>query len=178
MWFEPENRLSFTPQLPKEDEGTRDLVGGANQNVDDKEMAKAKAKLRKGDFTLDDFKKQLRQVAKLGQIQKVMSMIPGMRGLAEMAGNRNAATEMLRLIGIIDSMTPDERHAPTMTVDENRRLRIAAGAGVKPHDVSELIRQFDTMSSLMKESCEHEPHSTHEIRCTGGEESARRRSDK
>ena len=136
--------------------GMGDIVGLVKQTqekLDQEEMQKAEAKLRKGEFTLDDFEKQLGQVSKMGSIEKIMSMIPGMGGaskmLAEMGQNPDA--DMKRLVGIIDSMTPDERRNPSKTVDQNRRRRIAAGAGVEPHEVNELVKQFDAMAGVMKE---------------------------
>jgi signal recognition particle subunit SRP54 len=56
---------------------------------------------------------------------------------------------MKRLFGIIDAMTPEERHNPAKTIDQSRRRRIAAGAGVQPHEVNELVKQFDAMSQMM-----------------------------
>ena len=56
---------------------------------------------------------------------------------------------MKRLFGIIDSMTPGERRTPTKTIDQSRRRRIAAGAGVEPHEVNELVKQFDAMAQMM-----------------------------
>ncbi len=58
---------------------------------------------------------------------------------------------MKRLVGIIDSMTPAERRNPSKVIDQSRRRRIAAGAGVEPHEVNELVKQFDGMAAVMKE---------------------------
>ncbi len=127
------------------------LVEQAQEKLDQEEMQKAEAKLRKGEFTLDDFKKQLGQISKLGPIKKIMSMIPGMGGLSKMLGDQNPDLDMKRLVGIIDSMTPDERRNPRKTVDQSRRRRIAKGAGVEPHEVNELVKQFDGMAGMMKE---------------------------
>ena len=134
--------------------GMGDIVGLVKQTqekLDKDEMEKAEAKLRKGEFTLDDFKKQLGQISKLGPIQKVMSMIPGMGGMSKMLGDQNPDADMRRLVGIIDSMTLDERRNPRKTVDQSRRTRIAKGAGVEPHEVNELVKQFDAMAGMMKE---------------------------
>ena len=133
--------------------GMGDIVGLVKQTqekLDQEEMKQAEDKLRKGEFTLDDFKKQLGQISKLGPIQKVMSMIPGMGGLTKMLGDQNPEMDMRRLVGIVDSMTPDERRNPSKTVDQSRRRRIAAGAGVEPHEVNELVKQFDAMADIMK----------------------------
>ncbi len=126
------------------------LVEQAQQKFDQEEMAKAEAKLRKGEFTLDDFKKQLGQISKLGPIQKVMSMIPGMGAMTKMLDGQNPEGDLRRLVGIIDSMTPDERRNPSKTIDQSRRRRIAVGAGVEPHAVNELVKSFDGIADMMK----------------------------
>jgi signal recognition particle subunit SRP54 len=70
--------------------------------------------------------------------------------MQEMIGNADLEKDMNRLFGIIDSMTPDERRNPSRLIDQSRRRRIAAGAGVEAHEVSDLVKQFDGMASLMK----------------------------
>ena len=106
------------------------LVEKAQQEFDQEEMLRQEERLKKGEFTLDDFRKQLSQIGKLGPLQKVMGMIPGMGGMSEMMGDVDPETDMKRLFGIIDSMTPAERRSPSKTIDQSRRRRIAAGAGV------------------------------------------------
>jgi len=106
--------------------------------------------MRKGEFTLDDFKKMLGQTKKLGPLNKVMGMIPGMSGMSDMIDQVDAEKGMMRLVGVIDSMTPEERRNPKKMIDQSRRRRIAAGAGVEPHEVNELVKQFDGMADLMK----------------------------
>jgi signal recognition particle subunit SRP54 len=126
------------------------LVEQAQQKFDQDEMAKQEARLRQGEFTLDDFKKMLGQTKKLGSFSKIMGMIPGMSAMTDMMGEVDADKDMKRLVGIIDSMTPDERRNPSRVVDQSRRRRIAAGAGVEPHEVNELVKQFDGMADMMK----------------------------
>jgi len=126
------------------------LVEKAQQEFDQDEMRLQEERLRKGEFTLDDFRKQLSQVTKLGPLQKVMGLIPGMGNLTEMMGDDvDPEQDMKRLFGIIDSMTPAERRNPSKTIDQSRRRRIAAGAGVEPHEVNELVKQFDAMAQMM-----------------------------
>jgi signal recognition particle subunit SRP54 len=127
------------------------LVEQAQQKFDQEEMAQQEERLRKGEFTLDDFRKMLGQTKKLGPLNKVMSLLPGMGNIADMLGNADTDGDMKRLGGIIDSMTPAERRNPSRLVDQSRRRRIAAGAGVEPHEVNELVKQFDGMASIMKE---------------------------
>ena len=126
------------------------LVEQAQQKLDQDEMAEQEARLRKGEFTLDDFKKMLGQTKKLGPINKIMGMIPGMGGMADALGDMDAEQDFRRLVGIIDSMTAEERRNPSRVVDQSRRRRIAAGAGVQPHEVNELVKQFDVMADMMK----------------------------
>ncbi|MDZ4778890.1 MAG: signal recognition particle protein [Planctomycetia bacterium] len=127
------------------------LFEQAQQKFDQDEMLLQEERLRQGEFTLDDFRKTMAQVRKLGPLQKVMGMIPGMSGLANMmASNEDADKDMQRLFGIIDSMTPEERRNPSKTIDASRRRRIAAGAGVEPAEVSGLVKQFDGMADVMK----------------------------
>jgi signal recognition particle subunit SRP54 len=128
----------------------RTLVEQAQRTFDQDEMARQEEKLRKGEFTLDDFRSQLLQMRRMGPLQKVMSLIPGMSKLTEMMGDGDHEGDMRRLVGIIDSMTPDERRNPKRSIDQSRRRRIAAGAGVEAHEVNELVKQFDAMADVMK----------------------------
>jgi signal recognition particle subunit SRP54 len=125
------------------------LVEKAQQEFDQDEMRLQEERMAKGEFTLDDFRKQLAQVTRLGPLQKVMGMIPGMGNLSEMMGDADPEEDMKRLFGIIDSMTPAERKSPTKNIDQSRRRRIAAGAGVEPHEVNDLVKQFDAMAQMM-----------------------------
>jgi signal recognition particle subunit SRP54 len=126
------------------------LVEQAQRKVDQEEMAKQEARLRKGQFTLDDFRKLMDQTRRLGPLNKLMGLMPGMSRMSEMIGDADAETEMSRFRGIIDSMTPDERRSPVKVVDQSRRRRIAAGAGVQPHEVNALVKQFDAMKDVMQ----------------------------
>jgi signal recognition particle subunit SRP54 len=74
-----------------------------------------------------------------------------MGGMQQMMDGLDAEGGMTRLGGIVDSMTPSERRNPTRMIDQSRRRRIAAGAGVEPHEVNELVKQFDGMAAVMKE---------------------------
>jgi signal recognition particle subunit SRP54 len=126
------------------------LVEEAQRKFDQDEMARQEERLRTGEFTLDDFKKMLQQTRRLGPIGKVLGMIPGMGQLKQLVGDADLDKDMSRLFGIIDSMTPQERRNPGKVVDQQRRRRIATGAGVQPQEVSDLVKQFDGMSAMMK----------------------------
>ena len=126
------------------------LVEEAQRKFDRDEMQEQEERLRAGEFTLDDFKKMLLQTRRLGPLGKVLGMIPGMGGMQEMLAGADLEKDMGRLFGVIDSMTPSERRSPSRVIDQQRRRRIAAGAGVEPHEVSDLVKQFDGMASMMK----------------------------
>jgi len=126
------------------------LVEQAQRKFDQEEMVKQQERLRKGEFTLDDFRKMLDQTQRLGPLDKIMGMIPGMGDVSKLMGGADAAAEMSRLRGIVDSMTPEERRNPNKVIDQSRRRRIAAGAGVEPHEVNKLIKEFEGMADLMK----------------------------
>jgi signal recognition particle subunit SRP54 len=126
------------------------LVEEAQRKFDQEEMKRQEERLQAGEFTLDDFKRMLTQTRRLGPLGKVLGMIPGMGGMQDALGGADLEKDMNRLFGIIDSMTPDERRSPSRLVDQSRRKRIAAGAGVEPHEVSDLVKQFDGMAAMMK----------------------------
>jgi signal recognition particle subunit SRP54 len=125
------------------------LVDKARRELDQEQLAAQEERLKQGQFTLEDFRDTLRQVTRLGPLQKVMGMIPGMGGLMQAMDDVDPEQDMRRLFGIIDSMTPEERRNPTKTIDQSRRRRIAAGAGVEPHEVNDLVKQFDAMAQVM-----------------------------
>ncbi|MCO6047005.1 signal recognition particle protein [Aeoliella sp. ICT_H6.2] len=123
------------------------LFETAQKEFDQEQMLAQEEKLKKGEFTLDDFRKQMSMIAKPGLMQKMMGMMPGMGQMRE-AMNDFDESEMKGLFGIIDSMTPAEK-ANTKLIDQSRRRRIAAGAGCEPHQVNELIKQYDAMAQVM-----------------------------
>ena len=90
-----------------------------------------------------------RRLARPGLMKKMIGMMPGMGGMREMMDQFDA-NQLTHLFGMIDSMTADERRNPHV-IDQSRRRRIAAGSGVEPHEVNDLVKQFDGMASLMKE---------------------------
>lgn len=126
------------------------LVEQAQQKFDQEEMKRQEEQLIKGQFTLDDFRRMMNQTKKLGPLNKIMGLIPGMGGLSQMMDGIDAEGDFRRLGGIIDSMTADERRNPSRVIDQSRRRRIAAGAGVEPAEVNALVKQFDGMADIMK----------------------------
>jgi signal recognition particle subunit SRP54 len=125
------------------------LVQEVKKVVDAKEQAELELKMRAGEFTLDDFKVQLEKMAKPGLMQKMMGLIPGMGDLKQMLEQEDTEGGIRQTVGIINSMTKDERRNPKI-IDPSRRLRIANGAGVEPQAVNQLVKQYDMMSPLMK----------------------------
>lgn len=122
----------------------------AQTEFDQDEIAKTEERLKKGEFTLDDFRSQMQQLARPGLMKKFLGLMPGMGEMNKMMEGADAEKEMKRLSGMIDSMTADERRDPTSVIDASRRQRIAAGSGVMPQEVNELVKQFDGMASIMK----------------------------
>ncbi len=123
------------------------LFETAQKEFDQEQMLAQEEKLKKGEFTLDDFRKQMAMIAKPGLMQKMMGMMPGM-GQMKDAMDDFDESEMNGLFGIIDSMTAAEK-ANTKLIDQGRRRRIAAGAGCEPHQVNELIKQYEAMAQMM-----------------------------
>lgn len=122
------------------------LVEKAQETIDQKEAERMAEKLRKADFNLEDFLAQMQQVKKMGSMQSILGMMPGMSGV-ELPGD--ADKQMKRTEAIILSMTVQERRKPQI-LNGNRRIRIAQGAGVKVVEVNQLMKQFEQMQKLMK----------------------------
>jgi signal recognition particle subunit SRP54 len=123
------------------------LIEKAEQVYEKEEAEAAAAKLLEGKFTLDDFLDQLQQVRKMGPLQNLMGMMPGMP--KEVRNAEIDEAQVNRIEAIIRSMTRDERNEPTI-IDGSRRLRIANGSGTQTADVSQLVKQFREMQKLMK----------------------------
>jgi signal recognition particle subunit SRP54 len=122
------------------------LVEKAQETIDQKDAERMAEKMRKADFNLEDFLSQMQQVKKMGSMQSIIGMMPGMSGVN--IGD-DAEKQMKRTEAIIQSMTIQERRKPQI-LNGNRRMRIANGAGVKVVEVNQLIKQFEQMQKLMK----------------------------
>ncbi|HEY4247331.1 MAG TPA: signal recognition particle protein [Lacunisphaera sp.] len=122
------------------------LVERAQENIDQKEAERMAEKMRKADFNLEDFLSQMQQVKKMGSMQSIMGMMPGMSGVQL---PDDSEKQMARTEAIIYSMTIQERRKPSI-LNGNRRIRIAKGAGVKVLEVNQLLKQFEQMQKLMK----------------------------
>ncbi len=128
------------------------LIEKAQETFDVEEAKKMEKKLRKADFTLDDFLSQMQQVRKLGSFEQIMGMIPGLGGLKKKLGDVDVdlnGKEMKQVEAIIYAMTPKER-ADVGIINGSRRKRIAVGSGTRVQDVNKLIKQFSEMRKMMK----------------------------
>jgi signal recognition particle subunit SRP54 len=123
------------------------LIEKAEATFDQEEMEKTEAKLRKGQLTLQDFLDQMRQVRKMGPLQNVLAMLPGVP--KEIKNAEIDDREINRIEAIIHSMTPAERANPSI-INGSRRVRIAQGSGVTPADVNGLLKQFKMVQQMMK----------------------------
>lgn len=125
------------------------LFEKAQREFDEEEMLRQQEKMQQGKFTLEDFRKQMRQIKKLGSMREIMKMIPGMGAIVDQLGDLNPEDDMRRIEGIINSMTPAERSNPDL-IDRSRRNRIATGSGVQPADVNKLLKDFSMMGKMMQ----------------------------
>ena len=105
--------------------------------------------MRKGQFTLEDFLEQLRQMKKLGSLESIVGMLPGGSEMLKNADMRKQEKEFKRMEGIICAMTPQERQKPQI-LNARRRLRIAKGSGVQVSEVNTLLNRFSQMQQMMK----------------------------
>ncbi|MCA9034185.1 MAG: signal recognition particle protein [Planctomycetaceae bacterium] len=126
------------------------LFEKAQQEFDEEEMLLQQQKMQQGKFTLDDFRKQMRQIKKLGSMRDIMKMVPGMGKLVDMMGDMNPEDDLRRIEGIINAMTPAERSNADL-IDRSRRNRIARGSGVQPADVNKLLKDFNGMARMMQD---------------------------
>ena len=125
------------------------LIEKAEQAFDKDEAEELEAKLRKNEFTLDDFRKQLKTIRKMGPLESVLGMIPGLGDLKQLAENKPDEKQMGRVEAIICSMTPDERNDSTK-INGSRRKRIAAGSGTSVEEVNRLLKQFLEMKKVLQ----------------------------
>ncbi len=124
------------------------LIEKAQESVDKEEALKLAKKLKKNSFDLDDFRNQLKQVKKLGGLESIMSMIPGM-GKMKLPDAQVNEKELTKVDAIISSMTQKER-ADYTVINGSRRARIAKGSGTQVQDVNRLLKQFADMRKMMK----------------------------
>jgi signal recognition particle subunit SRP54 len=125
------------------------LIEKAEQQVDEKEAEAMQEKMRRDQFTLEDFLTQMKQVRKMGPLSGILGMLPGMGAMRELKNAPIDEGELDRVEAIILSMTPQERAHPGL-INGSRRKRIANGSGTKVQQVNQLVKQFDQMKVMMK----------------------------
>ena len=125
------------------------LVERAAENVNEEDARKLEEKMRRGQFSLDDFLEQLRQMKKLGSLESIMSLLPGGSEAIKGADLGKQEREFRRMEGMICGMTPFERKNPQV-LNARRRLRIANGSGVKVAELNNLLKRFAEMQQMMK----------------------------
>jgi signal recognition particle subunit SRP54 len=125
------------------------LIEKAEQQFDEDEAKVLERKLRRNEFTLEDFLGQLKQIRRMGPLSSLLGMMPGLSG-HQLKNLKVDERELDRVQAIILSMTPEERRRPEL-IKGSRRLRIARGSGTNVQAVNQLVKQFDQMRKLMRQ---------------------------
>src|SRR5258705_1675941 len=125
------------------------LIERAEAAIDVEDAEKLEEKLRANEFTLEDFRDQLRTIKKMGPLEQIMGMLPGMGNLKALAENKPDDKQLARIEAIISSMTPDERRKQHI-INGSRRKRIAKGSGTSVEEVNRLLKQFVQMQKMLK----------------------------
>ena len=126
------------------------LIERAEKVIDQDDAAKLEQKLRANEFTLEDFRDQLRTIRKMGPLEQIMGMLPGMGNIKALAQNKPDEKQLGRIEAIIGSMTPEERRKQHI-INGSRRKRIAKGSGTSVEEVNRLLKQFVQMQKMMKQ---------------------------
>ena len=125
------------------------FVEKAQVTIDEKQARELERKIRKNEFTLEDFRNQLTQIRKMGTLQDILGMIPGLGKMKALKGVTPDENELVRITAIIDSMTKGER-LNYQIIDGSRRKRIARGSGTTVQDVNRLLKNYADMRKIMK----------------------------
>jgi signal recognition particle subunit SRP54 len=125
------------------------LVEKAQAAANEGDARELEQKIRKNEFTLIDFRQQLTQIRKMGPIQDILGMIPGMKKIKTLGDMAPDEGELIRVAAIIDSMTIKERRNHLL-IDGSRRKRIAMGSGTTVQDVNRLLKNYSEMRKMMK----------------------------
>ncbi len=125
------------------------LIEKAEQAIDEEEAAALERKIREDNFTLEDFLGQMRQIRKLGPLQDIVKMLPGMGGNAALQNLQVDEKKFSRMEAIICSMTKDERRRPDI-LNASRKKRVAKGSGNDVSEVNQLLKQFDMLRTMMR----------------------------
>ncbi len=125
------------------------LIEKAQATVDEKKAVELERKLRKSQFTLEDFRDQMVQIRKMGSLSDILKMIPGVGGSKQLKNLEVDDRELVRIEAIINSMTPEERRRHAL-INGSRRKRIAGGSGTSIQDVNRLLKNYTQVMKMMK----------------------------
>jgi len=126
------------------------LIEKAQLHFDQKQALELEKKIRKESFTLNDFKDQLRQIKKLGSLEQVVQMIPGLNRMKGLKDAKPDENELVRVEAIINSMTPEERRSYQI-INGSRRRRIARGSGTTVQEVNKMLKNFEQIQKMLKQ---------------------------
>jgi len=135
--------------------GSGDLESLAEKTanvIDEKKAKQLSSKIKKGKFNFNDFLEQMESMKKLGSMKSIMGMIPGMGGMAKQIGDMDLenSQEMKQIKALISSMTPKERENPEL-LNNTRKRRLAAGAGLSQMQVNRVLKQFKNAGKMAKQ---------------------------
>jgi signal recognition particle subunit SRP54 len=125
------------------------MIEKAQEVVDEKKAAELEKKLRKSEFTLEDFRDQMVQIRKMGSLSDLVKMIPGMSSMKHMKNLEVDEKELVKIEAIINSMTLQERRQHTI-IKGNRRKRIAKGSGTSVQDINKLLKSYTQVQKMIK----------------------------
>ena len=125
------------------------MIEKAQTVVDEKKAIELEKRLRKNEFTLEDFRDQMVQIRKMGSISELINMIPGMGKIKQLKNLEVDENEFIKIEAIINSMTPQERHQHTL-IKGSRRKRIAKGSGTSVQDINNLLKNYTQVVKMMK----------------------------
>jgi signal recognition particle subunit SRP54 len=126
------------------------LIEKAEAAITQEDAERLEEKIRSNEFTLDDFRDQLKSIRKMGPLESIMGMLPGMGNMKALAENKPDETQLSRIEAIISSMTPEERRRQHI-INGSRRKRIARGSGTSVEEVNRLLKQFVQMQKMLKQ---------------------------
>jgi len=125
------------------------LIEKAQEAIDQEKAKELERKLRKNEFTLEDFRDQLRRIRKMGSLEQILSMLPGFNQIKQLKGLQIDERELIRVEAIINSMTKEERIRPEI-INGSRRKRIARGSGTSVQEVNKLLKNYAQMKKMIK----------------------------
>ncbi|OPZ63721.1 MAG: Signal recognition particle protein [Firmicutes bacterium ADurb.Bin506] len=133
------------------------IIERAQEVFDEEQARQVQEKIRKQELTLDDFLKQMQDVRKMGPLDQILGMIPGLGRSKALKDLKVDEKDIGRVEAIIRSMTPGERRNPSI-IDGSRKRRIAVGSGTKVQDVNALLKQFEQTRKMLKQLGEVSKH--------------------